>query len=680
MKNKNYKYVLMFILLLSVIFIVSGCSALDSLRTSDSVTEHSLKINEIEYNFYNHENYESPGVEPEPGIYPYEDGSTAYLDVFPTEDIIFYEWAGEDGTEVEPDNGQYMIFMDSPKSITPVFGLAPEDGLALIQGNLKIEHNFPYSVLEDESFYDSSGPDSMQASAESLSSQSLDFEDEDINELIIRFEDFIGQERINEILAELGFNKIDQIPELNSILVKIPEVAIDKAIKLAEEVKGIRYAEPNQKVRALNDYNYGEFEDYLEIPNENQFSDQWHYPLIRLPQAWNIVDTNNIIRVAVIDSGVDINHNNLEDNIDFENKYNFIDENQDLTDNSGHGTHVAGTIGADKLNTAGILYDNIRLLPLKALDINSNNETVGEISDLVKAILYSADLYENRENTKPVQIINLSLGIENSSSTLKDAIDTVVDDGIIIVASSGNDGGNLLYPAKYNNVISVGSVSLDNNNSPKRTESLFESNFDSDLDFVAPGVNVLSTLPGNEYDSMSGTSMAAPHVAGLIGLMLSQEPGLDLDDIRERLARTSMKINEDGKFDDDETGYGLINAYWALNDVKEIKVILGREDILKEEDGSIKVSLNDNKVVAEKTILLNEGFYDKEDYKFDFSFNGIEPGDYRLIGLIDVSNSSTDNNYIKIEPGDYFFVEDITVQADETHKKDIILKESNGKL
>ena len=92
------------------------------------------------------------------------------------------------------------------------------------------------------------------------------------------------------------------------------------------------------------------------------------------------------------------------------------------------------------------------------------------------------------------------------------------------------------------------------------------------------------------------------------------------------------------------------------------------------------MSLNDNKVVAEKTILLNEGFYDKEDYKFDFSFNGIEPGDYRLIGLIDVSNSSTDNNYIKIEPGDYFFVEDITVQADEVHIEDIILKESNGKL
>jgi len=169
-------------------------------------------------------------------------------------------------------------------------------------------------------------------------------------------------------------------------------------------------------------------------------------------------------------------------------------------------------------------------------------------------------------------------------------------------------------------------------------------------------------------------------VAGLIGLMLSQEAVLSEQEIRERLARTSMKINDDSSYHDEETGYGLINAYWALNDVQEIKIILSEEGILENDDNSIKI--RNDKIVEQKTIPL-EDFYDTENYKFDFVFNGIEPGNYRLIGLIDVNNNSSDDDYIVIKPGDYFFSKifnDIDLQPDEHYEFEVNLQEYNGNL
>ncbi len=191
----------------------------------------------------------------------------------------------------------------------------------------------------------------------------------------------------------------------------------------------------------------------------------------------------------------------------------------------------------------------------------------------------------------------------------------------------------VLYPAAYEEVISVGSIFLNSDKEPERSNT---STFGPELDFVAPGVDIYSTLPDNNsgtYGKMDGTSMAAPHLTGLIGLMLSQEPNLNFNEIKQRLERTSMKINDGGLYRDDETGYGLINAYWALNNVQEIRVILGKDDILEDEGGSIKINRNHDKIAAEKTITLKD-FYEMDKNKFNYLFNGIEPGDYILIGLI----------------------------------------------
>ncbi len=695
MKKKSYKFIFSLLIILLVPVIITGCSGFGTSDPTTGPTDHSLRINEIEYNFSGYENYEKPQVEPEAGkSHTYEKNSIAYLDVFPTEDIIFYDWIGRDGEDVEPDNGQYRIYMDSDKTITPLFGLAPEDGKALVQGNIEINHNFPYSVLEDESFYETPTSSSMAASTDKFTSQSFDFAEEDISELIIRFEDFIDNENINEILADLNFEKIGQIPELNSILVRIPDMAIDNAIKLAEEIQGIRYAEPNHKVRALNSYN-NEYKEHLSIPDDQYFNKQWHYPLIRLPQAWSSYEnsSSDSIRIAVLDTGVPYNkeddvitHDDLN-NIDTEYGKHFFEKEDDgnnddiikdyddnINDDSendikGHGTHVTGVINAKTNNEIGVagIFNKADILPVKVL----NEDGIGTDWTISKGLLYAAGLSDDPENPyEDINIINLSFGGGSQLSLTEDALNKIDDNtDILVVAASGNNDSDLFYPAKYETVISVGSVSLENN-FPERSSF---SNYGPDLDFVSPGVDIYSTLSEYKYGTMEGTSMATPHVTGLIGLMLSNDvnPG-DVEDI---LRRTSMKINDGRSYHDEETGYGLINAYWAINDVQEIKIILGEKDILEDSDDSIKVS--NNKIVNEKTIPLEE-FYNTDNDKFDFYFNGVEPEEeYKLIGLIDVSNNSN-GNYIKIEPGDYFFTEELNLQADNHYEYKVELEEYDG--
>ncbi|MFW5994372.1 MAG: hypothetical protein ACOCQF_04430, partial [Halanaerobiaceae bacterium] len=203
MQNRVYKYISALVLTLFILILITGCSPFESFRSTGSTTKYSLTIDEIEYNFTDYDEYNNlPEVTPEPGSPLYEKDSTAYLEVHPTEEILFYEWSGEDGQDVEYDDGQYKIYMNSSKSITPVFGLAPEDGKALVQGNVEITHNFPFSVLEDEDFYEIPDSSSTTTSTDSFSSQSFDFDDEEVQELIIRFDDFIDSEKINEILTE----------------------------------------------------------------------------------------------------------------------------------------------------------------------------------------------------------------------------------------------------------------------------------------------------------------------------------------------------------------------------------------------------------------------------------------------------------------------------------------------
>ncbi|MGL5576992.1 MAG: S8 family peptidase [Sarcina sp.] len=234
---------------------------------------------------------------------------------------------------------------------------------------------------------------------------------------------------------------------------------------------------------------------------------------IAAPDFWEKGKYGAGIKIAIIDTGCDINHRDIKDrivdtqNFTTENKFNKMD----VTDNDGHGTHVAGIIAASG-NNGGIIgvAPKAELLILKALTANG-----GAYSWIINAINYAI--------SKKVDIINMSLGGKFDSQQLHYAIKRAVANNILVVVAAGNDGdGNgetteINYPAAYNESISVGSIKYDNG------ESRFSASND-EVDLVAPGQGVngrgiISLAPNNKYVELIGTSMAAPHVTGALALI-----------------------------------------------------------------------------------------------------------------------------------------------------------------
>ncbi|PDY77407.1 S8 family peptidase [Bacillus cereus] len=246
---------------------------------------------------------------------------------------------------------------------------------------------------------------------------------------------------------------------------------------------------------------------------------------IRAPEVWDVSRKGEGIVIAVIDSGVDVDHPDLKDNII--GGFNFTNDdngNEDAYfDYKGHGTHVAGIIAASE-NSQGIIgiAPKAKLLILKVLNKNG----IGKVTALIDAIEYAIN-WRGKNNEK-VQVINLSLGSAKESIELRNVIKKANKKGIVLVGSSGNHGDSnsetneMLFPNFYKEVIQVGAVDLENKISKF-------SNSNPNLDFVAPGENVISTYIGQSYSSMSGTSMAAPHATGSVALILNMLTNTNLN-------------------------------------------------------------------------------------------------------------------------------------------------------
>lgn len=233
--------------------------------------------------------------------------------------------------------------------------------------------------------------------------------------------------------------------------------------------------------------------------------------MIKAPDFWVKGDKGKGIVVAVIDSGCDCNHVDLKDRII--GKRNFTDDdngNVDIvTDYVGHGTHVAGTIAATQ-NGQGVVgvAPKCSLLILKAL----NKKGQGTEEDVARAIDYAV--------SKKVNIISMSLGSNEETPLVHEAIKRAVANNILVVCAAGNSGDSnadtdeLSYPAIYDECISVGAVDYSKN-------IAYFTNSNKWVDLVAPGVNIMSTYPNNKYASLKGTSMATPHVTGALALIIN---------------------------------------------------------------------------------------------------------------------------------------------------------------
>ena len=228
----------------------------------------------------------------------------------------------------------------------------------------------------------------------------------------------------------------------------------------------------------------------------------WEIIKFDVCSVWNFTTGKDVI-VAVLDTGCDVNHPDLKDNI--LDGYNIIDNNSNVMDENGHGTHVCGTIGAKNngIGMVGIAPD-VKILPIKIL----NKRGSGKEKDIANGIIWASD--------NGADIITMSLGSPSPSKNIENAIDYATKKGCVIFCAAGNNGTSspILYPAKYNTTIAIGSIGKNLN------RSIFSCSGD-ELDFLSPGEDIFSCAPNNSYVLMSGTSMATPFAVGCAALALS---------------------------------------------------------------------------------------------------------------------------------------------------------------
>lgn len=295
------------------------------------------------------------------------------------------------------------------------------------------------------------------------------------------------------------------------------------------------------------------------IPNDPSFGSLWGLSNngsqggllnadINIEPAWALGTATSIV-TAVIDTGVDYTHPDLASNIwsntdevagngidddgngfvDDVRGWDFVNNDSDPMDDNGHGTHVAGTIGAVGNNGIGVtgVAWTASIMPLKFLDQSGS----GSLSDAIKAIQYA--------RVNGAKIINASWGGGGFSSALQSAISQFITSGGLFVAAAGNEATNNdvtpSYPANYQGVISVGASTRTD------TRASF-SNYGTSVDVFAPGQSILSTLPGNRYGSLSGTSMATPQVAGALALLWGQNPTLSATTISQALINSTDNV------------------------------------------------------------------------------------------------------------------------------------------
>lgn len=362
------------------------------------------------------------------------------------------------------------------------------------------------------------------------------------------------------------------------------KIATLRAIKTLRQQGDVASAEPNYRLQNLL------------TPSDPGYRYQWHYPVINLPQAWDITVGDPSVVVAVIDTGVFLDHPDLQGQLT-DDGFNFISSSEisgggdgigpspDDPGNSArigssawHGTHVAGIIGAAMNNNEGGtgVAPSSRVMPLRAL-----GESGGTAYDVLQSVRYAAG-FENDSGLLPqkrADIINLSLGGSGFSQFAQSLYRQVHDAGIFVVAAAGNsNSGEPMYPASYDGVISVSATDFDGNRAPYSNRGPY-------VDVAAPGGNlaadanndgysdgVLSSVATIEqgqrvgnYALYQGTSMAAPHVAGVLALMKAVYPELTPDEFSSLLASGAITSVEEGTGRDDLFGYGLIDAYLAVS-------------------------------------------------------------------------------------------------------------------
>jgi thermitase len=351
------------------------------------------------------------------------------------------------------------------------------------------------------------------------------------NEVTVKFKTKPSENELARINREIDGKLLKKLD--SAYIFRSKSQYVLKLVDYFQNNENVVYAEPN----------------YILLqnqPNDALYRQhQWNLPMIKAEAGWDLTRGDENVVIAVIDTGIELDHPDLSGRIT--NGYNVLNDNDDPSDNNGHGTHVAGIIASRTNNgegVAGITWYN-RIMPVKVM----GTEGYGTSYDVAQGIRWATD--------HGADVINMSLGNYQDSSVLQEAIQYAYGQDVVLIGASGNDNSDQpSFPAAYPEVMAISAVD-DNGNRAQF------SNFGDYVDVAAPGVNIASTYLNKQYGVLSGTSMAAPHVTALAALIRSLNPELTNQQVTDIITNSADDLGEPGK--DNYYGAGLINIENALN-------------------------------------------------------------------------------------------------------------------
>ncbi len=332
-----------------------------------------------------------------------------------------------------------------------------------------------------------------------------------------------------------GAQIASEIPSLGVSRVKLAGYrSVPAALRYYRSLRSVEFAEPNYALKAFF------------VPNDTQFANQYAHSKIQSTSAWNLCQGSPSVVIAIVDTGIDYTHPDLSGKVVA--GYDFVNNDSDPFDDNGHGTHCAGIAAAktnNGLGVAGVGF-NCSVMPVKVLNASGS----GYLDAVANGVTYAVD--------HGAKVVSMSLGGSAGTATLQQAVDYAWNNGVVVVAAAGNSSTTSpSYPAFYTNCIAVASTDAND------LRSSF-SNYGTWVDVAAPGSNILSTVPGNQYQSWNGTSMACPAVAGLAGLLYSYlGSSTPSSTIRARIENNCDPV---GSF----VVKGRINSYKALNQAPSV--------------------------------------------------------------------------------------------------------------
>ena len=333
-----------------------------------------------------------------------------------------------------------------------------------------------------------------------------------------------------QFLEEAGAEVHEEFDSISAVSATFPDGLPATA---ADAHSSIEYIEENQVVKAAAQ------------------KASWGYPLIRANKATSLGYTGKDVKIAIIDSGINNKHPDLK----IAGGISKVPERSAYSDRLGHGTHVAGIIGAqnNSIGTVGVAPDSL-IYSVKVL----NDYGAGDLEGVIAGVQWAID--------QKMDIINMSLTTESDNQALKDVLKKAYDQGILIVAASGNyakadefkkNSSNVLFPARYSSVIAVGSISQLNK------LSVF-SYYGTAQELVAPGEGIISTFVNaktttqDDYQSSEGTSVATPFAAGTFAQYMEAYPHLSNGQLRATVARAALDLGTAGK--DTRYGHGMVRS------------------------------------------------------------------------------------------------------------------------